>query len=84
MDEDLHRCLAQVQRLRDANEMIGGFVDMYTQALRAAGGGRNDMESVIRAKGEKVFAEAADIARQAAEHIAQELGPLDHQADQAS
>jgi hypothetical protein len=42
------------------------------------------MESVIRAKGEKVFAEAADIARQAAEHIAQELGPLDHQADQAS
>jgi len=78
MDDDLGRCLGQVQRLHEANEMIAGFVEMYTKAIRAAASGRHDLESVIREKGEQVFAKAADIAFEAAEHIAQELGPLDH------
>ncbi len=78
MDENLRRCFAQVQRLQEANEMIDGFVAMYTKAIQAAATGRHDLETIIREKGEQVFAKAADIAFDAAEHVAQELGPLDH------
>jgi hypothetical protein len=78
MDDDLGRCLGQVQRLNEASEMIAGFVHMYTKAIHAAARGRHDLESIIREKGERVFTKAADIAFEAAEHIAKELGPLDH------
>jgi hypothetical protein len=78
MDQNLQHCLTQVKRLQEANEVIGEFVAMYTTAIHAAATGRHDLEQVIRQKGEQVFAKAADIAFEAAEHVAQELGPLDH------
>jgi hypothetical protein len=76
MEHELSDYVRQLERLREALEVIGEYVTMYKRAVTKASEGRHDLEVIIDAKGVAVFHHAADVAMETANRIARELGPL--------